>query len=226
MSFPKRKTVKRVMAYFGMPLLFSVIGYGLFYLALSPLLSPAFSALGMVVSDSRPDFSDELSSIFSPPEDTTAAPADTVNEKDVQMPQYGTHYARLQIGDAGIDADLYFGDGPEILKKGVGQYMGSFIPGSGKPVMISGHNNGAFHKLQKVAEGDTITITTNYGVYEYRVTSMSVHKESDKTAYDLRQQNEQLILYTCYPFDMLGLTSNRYFVYADKISGPSIVSGN
>ena len=142
------------------------------------------------------------------------------------MPQYGTHYARLQIGDAGIDADLYFGDGPEILKKGVGQYMGSFIPGSGKPVMISGHNNGAFHKLQKVAEGDTITITTNYGVYEYRVTSMSVHKESDKTAYDLRQQNEQLILYTCYPFDMLGLTSNRYFVYADKISGPSIVSGN
>ncbi|MDF2568387.1 MAG: hypothetical protein K0R90_1843, partial [Oscillospiraceae bacterium] len=42
-------------------------------------------------------------------------------------------------------------------------------------------------------------------------------------AYDLSQKKEQLILYTCYPFNTLGLTSKRFFVYADKISGPQIV---
>ena len=72
--------------------------------------------------------------------------------------------------------------------------------------------------------GDIVTITTSYGVFEYQVTDMQVKSSTDKSAYDLKQDKEQLILYTCYPFDMLGLTPNRYFVYADKISGPSIVS--
>ncbi|MCI8554771.1 MAG: class D sortase [Clostridiales bacterium] len=205
-----------------MPLLFSVVGYGLFYLALSPLLSPALSALSMVISNSRPDFSEDIHSIFSPQEHTE--PVTSVKEEEVQMPKYGAHYARFQIEIAGIDTNLYFGDGQEILKKGIGQYMGSFIPGSGKPIMISGHNNGVFHQLQRVSAGDIITITTNYGVYEYQVTDMGVFKATDKSAYDLNQEKEQLILYTCYPFNMLGLTDKRYFVYADKVSGPPIVS--
>lgn len=29
-----------------------------------------------------------------------------------------------------------------------------------------------------------------------------------------------MILYTCYPFDALGFTPNRYFVYAKYVSGP------
>ena len=32
--------------------------------------------------------------------------------------------------------------------------------------------------------------------------------------------HENLILYTCYPFDALGFTPNRYFVYAKYVSGP------
>ena len=34
--------------------------------------------------------------------------------------------------------------------------------------------------------------------------------------------NENLILYTCYPFDALGFTPNRYFVYASYTSGPEL----
>ena len=33
---------------------------------------------------------------------------------------------------------------------------------------------------------------------------------------------ESLIMYTCYPFDELGLTSDRFFVYAKFVSGPVI----
>lgn len=218
------KTVKKVMAYLGMPLLFCLVGYGVSYLALSPLLSPALSALDMVVSKDRPDFSDELNSIFIPPTSTEGPQEDTVSEKDIQIPTYETLYARLEIEQVEISADLYFGDSNKVLKKGLGQYIGSFIPGYGKPLLISGHNNGQFHKLKNVQEGDIVTITTSYGVYQYQVTGMQIAASTDKSAYDLGQNKEQLILYTCYPFDTLGLTPNRYFVYADKISGPSIVS--
>ena len=218
------KIVKKVMAYLGMPLLFCLVGYGVCYIALSPLLSPALSALDMVVSENRPDFSDELKSIFTPPEQTDEPQEDTVSEKDIQIPTYETLYAKLEIQQVGISSDLYFGDSNKVLKKGLGQYIGSSIPGYGKPLLISGHNNGQFHKLKDVQVGDIVTITTSYGVHEYQVTDMQVKSSTDKSAYDLKQDKEQLILYTCYPFDMLGLTPNRYFVYADKISGPSIVS--
>lgn len=171
-----------------------------------------------------PDFSDELKSIFTPPEQTDEPQEDTVSEKDIQIPTYETLYAKLEIQQVGISSDLYFGDSNKVLKKGLGQYIGSSIPGYGKPLLISGHNNGQFHKLKDVQVGDIVTITTSYGVYEYQVTDMQVKSSTDKSAYDLKQDKEQLILYTCYPFDMLGLTPNRYFVYADKISGPSIVS--
>nr|WP_298644384.1 hypothetical protein [uncultured Ruminococcus sp.] len=33
---------------------------------------------------------------------------------------------------------------------------------------------------------------------------------------------ENLIMYTCYPFDELGLTSKRFFVYAKLVSGTQI----
>ena len=39
----------------------------------------------------------------------------------------------------------------------------------------------------------------------------------------LIEQKPRLILYTCYPFDMLGLTPKRFFVYAEQISGPTVV---
>ena len=42
----------------------------------------------------------------------------------------------------------------------------------------------------------------------------------DETAYDFTRTDENLILYTCYPFDALGFTPNRFFVYAKYVSGP------
>ena len=37
---------------------------------------------------------------------------------------------------------------------------------------------------------------------------------------DFTRTDENLILYTCYPFDALGFTPNRFFVYAKYVSGP------
>ncbi len=215
-------SLKRRLGYFLLTIILSLIGYIAVIVTVLPLVSPFISSMGLVMSAT--DSTDDLKtgSIFEPKVDL--AEKDTVNEKDIVMPVYGTHYAKLEIPALSVSVDLYFGDSSQVLKKGVGQYIGSSLPGYGRPILIGGHNNGAFNALQRVKVGDTVAITTNYGVYQYRVTGTSVADQSDKSAYDLSQNKEQLILYTCYPFNTLGLTNKRFFVYGDKISGPEIVT--
>lgn len=213
---------KEAMAYLYMPLLFCTIGYIILYIAFRPLIIPAISSLSLIVSENKIDHSARIQSIFE--ENNNLSGLKTVKEKDIEMPSYGTHYARLEIESASVAADLYFGDSSSVLKKGVGQYIGSFIPGYGRPLLIGGHNNGAFNGLQYVKKGDIVTITTNYGIYNYKVTETRIASYKDKGLYNLSLKEEQLVLYTCYPFNTLGLTSKRFFVYGEKISGPVIVS--
>ena len=70
--------------------------------------------------------------------------------------------------------------------------------------------------------GSTIEISTNYGQYVYEITGTKITTAQDNTAYDLDSEEENLVLYTCYPFDQIGLTPERYFVYAKYLSGPKI----
>lgn len=68
----------------------------------------------------------------------------------------------------------------------------------------------------------SVEIKTSYGNYIYEITDTAVKKATDRTAYDLSADYENLIMYTCYPFDALGLTTQRYFVYAKLVSGTPI----
>ena len=94
------------------------------------------------------------------------------------------------------------------------------IPGEGKTILLAGHNNTFFNDLQHAEAGATVTITTHYGVYTYEITGTEILDYQDETAYDFTRTDENLILYTCYPFDALGFTPNRFFVYAKYVSGP------
>ena len=172
---------------------------------------------------------DEFDSIFEPnasypssyPENSQEQNA--IKASEIVLPSYGTRYGELEIAGTKVKADVYFGDSSAILKKGVGHYAGSSYPGCGSTILVGGHNHTFFNGLQEVKEGDIVTFRTNYGTYEYKVTAMAVKKSTDSTAYDLSATYENLILYTCYPFDTLGLTPNRYFVYAEYVSGPKIL---
>lgn len=217
----RKSTFKKGMAYIYMPLLFCLAGYCALYFAFSPILSPVLASVNLLAATSKTDYTTTVRTIFN---GTDAVTNGAVKEADIQIPTYGTLYAKLEISAVSVNTDLYFGDSNSVLKRGVGQYIGTSIPGYGKPLLIGGHNNGPFNKLQYLSAGDTVTITTNYGKYKYKVTGTKIAQSNDKSAYNLRQNKEQLILYTCYPFNTIGLTSKRFFVYADKISGPVIES--
>ena len=154
----------------------------------------------------------------------------TVNGKDILDPFVGDKYGALEIERIGLKVDLFYGDGTNELKYGVGQFAGSFMPGFGGPILIAGHNNTYFNALGQVVPGDIIKLHTYYGEYEYEMTDFFIANDKSEYSkgYDLtfREEGpETLTLYTCYPFYMFGLTPQRYFLHAVKISGPRIVFG-
>jgi sortase A len=209
------------LSYFIIPTIFVVAGLMLIFSAVSPLLSSVNDIISLFSANDKSDSSLTLSSIYR---ESWQLNESSVNIKNINFPKYGEHYAMLSIEKAGIvNAKLYFGDSKEILNKGIGQYIGSFIPGYGLPILISGHNTMEFNKLKNVSVNDIVNVKTSYGVYEYKVSDIQIKLAKDKSAFDLSGSKEQLILYTCYPFDTLGLTNKRYFVYTDKVKGPNIV---
>jgi sortase A len=171
------------------------------------------------MSDQQVDYSSAYDNIFVP----TDNDGDTVNADDVDFPGIDKQFGELSIKGRSVKAKLFFGDGTIPLRNGVGIYAGSFIPGYGKTILVAGHNNTYFNGLKNVKKKDVVTIKTSYGNYKYEVTGTKVVSADDDSAYDLTSDEENLVMYTCYPFDELGLTEKRFFVYAKKISGPTIV---
>lgn len=146
--------------------------------------------------------------------------AKTVLEGNIikNYPEYGSKYGKLKIPKINIDLDVYYGDTMEILKKGVGHSSGSYFPGEGGSIIYMGHNSKKiFRDLSKVSKGDVIQINTEYGEFSYQVYDMKIINETDLELLTIQREKEILMLYTCYPFQNIGYTTQRYVIYAEKI---------
>lgn len=210
---------KQIMAHILVPLSFLILGYSLTYIALKPVVDLGTSFIGMLITQNAPGFDGSLNSIYT----GNTLTGGTVPLADVVIPDIGTHYAQITSTRIGLDAPVYFGDSYKILNRGVGHFGGSFLPGFGKTILLSGHNNTFFAPLEHIIVGDILTYQTNYGTYTYRVRETKILHYADPTAVDLTADREQLILYTCYDFSTLGgRKQQRLFVYLDRISGPDV----
>lgn len=214
--------LNRVMAYMYMPLLFSFLAYGVVYIMASDMIGMAVHTVRLIMADEAPDFNPEYRSVFvkNAAGVTEENGVEKVKRSEVGIAEYGELYAYVRCTGIALDAPVYKGDNDDILKKGIGQNFASSQPGFGRLILLCGHNNTYFNALKNIGADDIVEIETSYGSYKYRVTETKVVNESDSTAYDFTMDREQLVMYTCYPFDMLSRTQYRFFVYADLISGP------
>lgn len=169
----------------------------------------------------------ENKSIFKPNEEIKKIKPVNNNKQlpssKIEYPTLGTEYGRVIVDKFNVQAKLIYGDSPEDLRIGVGHFNGSVFPGEKGATLIGGHNTNELAALDNVISGDTITVKTNYETYQYRVSDKKVLRFDDseaiKSLYDKTIETNKLILYTCYPIDMIGLTDDRLFVYADLVSG-------
>lgn len=140
-----------------------------------------------------------------------------------QSPLQGEQYGEILCEDIGLRVPLYYGDTDDVLEQGAGTYAGESLPGKGGRILVSGHDTTTFAPLESVRKGMAIQVRTLYGQYEYEVTKTEV---MDVLEYSDRKDGteaEELALYTCYPFGAEEeLRSERFFVYAKKVSGPEI----
>lgn len=215
----KNKFRNKLTALVIMPLVFAFLAYVIIYFAGKPIIDPVMDVLSIITKDynSSEDNNADLLDLNSLPQYSG-----TIKASKVAFPTYGDKYGHLTIDGTKVKTDVFFGDGSRELRLGVGQYMGSSFPGLSSTVLIGGHNNTFFNDLKSAKVGKKIRLITNYGQYVYKITKTEVRPHTDKTAYDLSATKENIVLYTCYPFNMLGLTKDRFFVYGEFVSGPKV----
>lgn len=145
----------------------------------------------------------------------------SIKSSRISYPKEGLRYALIKNEARDFSKDLYFGDSNGILDISIGQYSKSGIPGQEKPILLAGHNGTHFYALRNFEKGDIVQIDTDYGSFTYKVMDMEKMLASDFDVSILDQDTELLIMYTCFPFNVID-TDTRYFVYAEKVSGPVI----
>lgn len=211
------KKLKQVIAYIIIPLAFVFIGIAIYFFAIKPIEELANAKWKLATIKGGPGFDNEFNENLIKANEV-ANGGKGFQDKKMDVPAIGTYYGKLICEEISLNVPLYYGDTEEILKNGVGQYTGSGLPGYDKPILIGGHDATFFQPLEKVKDGDILKIVTNNGIYSYQVTDEKIYNHDDQSAYDLKKEEEQIILYTCYPFGALtGSTDQRYFVYGKKI---------
>lgn len=119
------------------------------------------------------------------------------------IPTQGPQQAiRLIIPAINVDAPIYMGDGPEQLKKGVGQYIGSGDPGQPGNLVLSAHNDiygQIFRTLDQLQPGDEVQVQTASTVFTYIIQGWREVAPTEVSVL-APTPHASLTLISCYPY--------------------------
>ncbi|MGH4123217.1 MAG: class D sortase [Clostridium sp.] len=155
--------------------------------------------------------------------ENSARPIETNPSQDMSAPNkalYPEHIAEGDnIGSLSIPVldqklPIIQGTGAAELKKGVGHFTQSVLPGEEDNCVISGHRDTVFRKIGKLKIGDELIVQTAAGKFTYEVSGTRIVHENDKTVI-VPLDHAVLTLTTCYPFNFIGSAPDRYIVSAD-----------
>lgn len=136
-----------------------------------------------------------------------------------KLPDPGEQLGHLSITSLDLQYPVVQGTHEKELKMGIGHMAGSALPGQGGHVLLSGHRDTVFKKLEHLKVGDEITFSTPYGDFIYEATEFKIVDAEDETI-AVATDYETLTLTTCYPFDFIGNAPDRYIVYTKLKSSP------
>lgn len=139
----------------------------------------------------------------------------------IKKPKVGDVIGTLSIPSIKSFEAIIEGTGTKELKRGVGHYTGSVIPGVSDNSVLSGHRDSVFRKLGDVKIGDLITVKNDYGTFVYEVHKIRIVKANDRTVI-VPTDDPILTLSTCYPFRFIGNAPKSYIVQAGLVIGEPI----
>lgn len=112
---------------------------------------------------------------------------------------------------------IFEGTASAQLKKGVGHYQGSVLPGYKDNSVLAGHRDSVFSQLGKLKLGQLVVVDTARGKFTYKISKFRIVESNDRTVI-VPTKNAVLTLSTCYPFYFIGPAPKRFVVSASLIS--------
>lgn len=122
--------------------------------------------------------------------------------------------AILSMPDLGLNVPVYDGSEDRQLDLGAGLIPGTALPGATGNVGIAAHRDGYFRVLKDVELGQRLTLMTEQGLREYRVTETMIVDPLDVEVLD-PTDTSVVTLVTCYPFYFVGAAPQRFIVRAE-----------
>ena len=101
-------------------------------------------------------------------------PNHTFEQAWPKLPDPGSSIGELQFTTIDLTVPVVQGTHDNELKKGAGHFAGSSLPGQGGNVILSGHRDTVFRKLEHLKLGEQVTFTTPYGDFVYETTELKV----------------------------------------------------
>jgi len=135
-----------------------------------------------------------------------------------RYPTQGDTVGSLSIPVLKQELPIIQGTGDAELKKGVGHFIQSVLPGEVDNCVLSGHRDSVFSKLGTLKIGDVVITKTSAGTFTYKVKHIRIVGKDDRTVI-VPTENAVLTLSTCYPFHYVGNAPKRYIVVADMVTG-------
>ncbi|WP_051530008.1 class D sortase [Anoxybacteroides tepidamans] len=136
-------------------------------------------------------------------------------EKAVR-PKNGERIGALFIPKLNLSLPIYEGVDEAELRKGVGHYPKSALPGKNGNVVLSGHRDTVFRRLKGVGVHDQLIVRTARGEFVYRIKKVRIVGEDDRTVL-VEKPRPTLTVTTCYPFDFIGNAKQRYVLIAELV---------
>jgi sortase A len=103
------------------------------------------------------------------------------------------------------------------LEKGVGHYTSTKLPGQKDRIFLAGHRDTVFKRMGELQKGDLLSINMKDASYTYEISEMFIVDETDLSVLEPTAPDEILTLSTCYPFEYLSSTDERYIINARMI---------
>ena len=135
----------------------------------------------------------------------------------IPTPQSGDYLGTISIPALKSTNPFYEGTEDYELKRGVGHFIGSVLPGVVDNSVLAGHRDSVFSNLGKLKIGDLIVIDGITGKFTYKVSKFRIVMADDRTVI-VPTKTAVLTLSTCYPFRFFGNAPKRFIVSADLVT--------
>lgn len=143
-----------------------------------------------------------------------AMPQEIYNQMNIRR---GDYLGKITIPALKETLPIYQGTQNAQLKKGIGHYEQSVLPGVTDNSVLSGHRDSVFSQLSRLKIGESLTVETAAGKFTYKISKFRIVGADDRTVI-VPTKTAVLTLTTCYPFHYIGSAPKRFIVSADLVT--------